>query len=236
MLHRPRQTPVLSAAAGLLPATAVAEEVVTGVVASGAGAGFIAIAFLLVAALLARHKTPRLVQRLDALLGRRRLAAALAKARVRSLERCVLPGRSDSLTRVDCAVATSAGIVCLRVLHGNGAVFGRAQDPQWSRVRGIGRSTLLNPLIQNEGRVRAVERLVPDVPVRGLVVFTGSVDLAGARDEGVLHVSELAAWLDAWQDDTPSIDDPDAAWLTFRAGVMTDDAAQRDFEAELSFG
>jgi hypothetical protein len=54
-------------------------------------------------------------------------------------------------------------------------VFGGEDEAQWTNIDGVHRQRFLNPLIQNEGRTRALQKVVPDVPVENLVIFTGSV-------------------------------------------------------------
>lgn len=226
--------------AAILPAlgsgSALAAELETGIVDSGPATLLIGLAAAIVGALLLRHKATSVTRRIAEKLGRHRLAAALAKARVDSLHNVILPGCHDGLSRIDCAVLTSAGIVCIRVRHGGGMVFGNASDPQWTCVHGVLRRSFLNPLLQNEGRVRAVEAVVADMPVVSLVVFTGNVRFSLRPAANALKVHELAAWLDAYQDDNPSAADPESAWLCLQAAALTDPAAQRDFEAQLSFG
>lgn len=240
MNWRTPASPVTAAFALALPAlpggTALAAEVDTGIVSSGPAALLIGLAAVIVAALLLRHKATSLSRRIGEHIGRHRLSAALAKARVESIHDVILPGRYDGLSRIDCAVLTSAGIICIRVQHGSGMVFGNASDPQWSCVHGVLRRQFLNPLIHNEGRVRAIEAVVSDMPVVNLVVFTGNVRFSLRPADNALSVRELAAWLTAYQDDNPSAPDPDSAWLSLRAAALTDEASQRDFEAQLSFG
>ncbi len=219
----------------LAPAASPAAQA-TGVDAGGIGPLLIGSALVLVAGLLlARHAAP-FVGRLRTRRGRRRLRAAVAALRAPLIERCILPGIGDGLARIDCAVLTPAGIVCIRALHLDGTVFGADDAAQWNRVDGVERSSFLNPLIQNEGRIQALRRVAPGIPVTGAVVFTGRVDFAVAPPAGVLRVAELTDWLARYVRDNPAAADPEAAWFNLRAVAQTDAAAQRDFDAQLSFG
>lgn len=219
-----------------LAAPQLAAAADTGVDTGGIGPLLIAAACLLVAAtLLARHAGP-CIARLRVRQGRRRLRRATSAARLPTLERCILPGIGDNLARIDCAVLTSAGIVCIRAIHGNGTIFGKRDEPQWSRVDGVERHGFLNPVIQNEGRVQALRRAAPGIPVVNAVVFTGNVRFAGRAPAEALPVAKLASWLDDYANANPSAADPEAAWLSLRSVAMTDEAAQRDFDAQLSFG
>jgi hypothetical protein len=94
----------------------------------------------------------------------------------------------------------------------------------------------LNPLIQNEGRRRALQQVVPDVPVDNLVIFTGSVEFTAAPPQNVIHVSRLESYVAKHVFGPSKIKDWDAVWLTVNAAVLKDDAARKDFAAQISFG
>ncbi len=216
--------------------SALAADEATGVVVNGLALLPIGAAAVIVLTLLLRRKATPVVRRLAERLGRRRLGAILARTKLPHMHNVIIPGRYDGLSRIDCAVLTSAGIVSIRVQHGSGMVFGNATDPQWTRVRGSLCRQFLNPLIQNEGRVNSLQTVVPGMPVTSLVVFTGRVRFSLPPAGNVLDVTRLAEWLETYQTDNPSARDPDTAWMNLKSAALTDAASQRDFEAQLSFG
>lgn len=195
-----------------------------------------AVAAVIVMALLTRHHSLRFLNRFTERSGRRRLQRILRGAQLESLDRFVLPATGGDLTRIDHAVLTSAGIVCIRRKQYDGTVFANARDPQWLVVDGVKQQQFLNPLMQNEGRVAAIRRVVPDMPVFNLVVFTGDTEFSVAPAPNVISVARLAGWLRRLEEQQQSAQNHDDAWLTLRAAALTDEASLRDFEAQLSFG
>ena len=77
----------------------------------------------------------------------------------------IIPGAYGGLAKIDHAILTSGGILCIQTKHFNGIVFGDEDEAQWTNVDGVRRQRFLNPVIQNEGRARALRQVVPDVPV-----------------------------------------------------------------------
>jgi Nuclease-related domain len=228
-----RLCPVFAAASSS-PALAAAPE--TGLGTGGlASISLFAGAGILLALLLHNRAMP-LLRAATRWLGRRRILKLIRQNGFDVLDNFILPGASDGLTRIDYAVLTSAGIVCIRANTCNGTIFGGLRDPQWSNVDGVDRFGFLNPVIQNEGRARAISRTVGDMPVVNLVVFCGDTQFSIKPADNVIHLSELQSWLQHYQNETPSARDPEAAWLTLRATAKTDAASRKDFAAQLSFG
>jgi hypothetical protein len=151
------------------------------------------------------------------------------------LDDFIVPGAYGGLTRVDYAILTSGGILCIQTKHYNGVVFGEAKEPQWTNVDGIHRRKFLNPLIQNEGRAKALQKIVPDVPVASLVVFTGAVQFTSLPEKNVIHVRDLDKTISGFVFGSCKIDDWDAVWMSVKAAALTDDESRKDFNAQLSF-
>ena len=115
-------------------------------------------------------------------------------------------------------------------------VFGDPQDPQWTNVDGVHRRKFLNPHIQNEGRARALRKVVPNLPVANLVVFTGDVEFTADRQKNVIHLAELDSYITKFELGPSKVDDWNAIWLTVKSSVLTDEESRKDFDAQLSFG
>ena len=130
----------------------------------------------------------------------------------------------------------SVANLCIQTKHFNGIVFGDADEPQWTNVEGVHRQRFLNPLIQNEGRARALRKALPDVPVDNLVVFTGNVEFTSAPPRNVIHVSKLESYIAKHVFGPSKIKDWHAVWLTLQSAVLNDAAARKDFAAQISFG
>ncbi len=208
---------------------------VTGIANLGVGVFLISIAVALLLTLLFRASATHVAGMVTARLGRRRIRRILTEKSANVLDDFILPGAYGGLTHVDHAVLTSGGVLCIQTKHYNGLVFGNADEPQWTNVDGIHKRKFLNPLIQNEGRTRALEKIVPDVPVANLVVFTGSVQFASPLEKNVIHIRDLRNYIARFVFGPCKIDDWDAVWLTVRAAALTDEESRKDFRAQLSF-
>lgn len=226
--------PALAAADEAAPAAASA-EIATGLSNVGPAALLIAAAFLMVAALLFRGSASRITRWLGEYAGRRRIRRVLRRRGAEVLEDFILPGAYGGLTRVDFAVLTSGGILCINAKHYQGAIFGGEELPQWKNVDGVRQQKFLNPLIQNAGRTRALQQVVPGVPVANLVVFTGPVQVSTIKAKNVIHVGQLDSYIAKFVFGPSKVKDWDAVWLTVRSAALTDEGSRRDFQAQLSF-
>jgi hypothetical protein len=93
----------------------------------------------------------------------------------------------------------------------------------------------LNPLIQNEGRRRALQQIVPEVPVASLVVFTGSVEFTTPPPANVIQTRQLKSFVSKFVLGPSKVGDWDAVWLTVQDAALTDDASRKDFAAQVGF-
>lgn len=223
---------LLLASSGALPADTPAA---TGVVSTGPAMILFGIAAIMITGLLFRHTAQRVGQQLVNRIGDLRIRRVLARHGAHQLHDIIIPGAYGGLARIDHAVLTVGGILCIRTVHSHGVVFGTEDDAQWTHVDGITRRRFLNPLIQNEGRTRALRNIVPDVPVANLVVFTGNVEFPNPLPANVIHVDRIDSYIAKFVFGPSKVDDWDAVWMSVEAAVLRDDASRRDFAAQLSF-
>ena len=80
-----------------------------------------------------------------------------------------------------------------------------------------------------------MQKVVPDVPVANLVIFTGSVEFTTPPPKNVIHVDELESYIAKFIFGPSKIDDWQAVWLTVNAAAMTDEDTRKDFQAQLGF-
>lgn len=194
-----------------------------------------AIAAALILTLLFRSTVNHLVQAITRKVGTRRIHKVLLARSKDVLDDFLLPGAYGGLTRIDHAILTSGGILCIQTKHYNGIVFGGSNEPQWTNVNGIRRRKFLNPLIQNEGRTRALQNAVPDVPVANLIVFTGDVNFTSATEKNVIHVRNLDSYIAKFVFGPCKIKDWDAVWMSVKSAALTDEDSRKDFQAQMSF-
>lgn len=217
------------------PSVAAEQEIAPGLGNTGIGMFIIAVAGALLLTLLFRTSATRIARVITASIGRRRIRRILNNRSADVIEDVIVPGAYGGLTHIDHAILTSGGILCIQTKHYNGVVFGEDDEPQWTNVDGIQRRKFLNPLIQNEGRTRALQKIVPAVPVANLVVFTGSIQFTSPLPPNVVHVRDLESYIARFVFGPCKVDDWHTVWMTVRAAMLTDDDSRKDFDAQLSF-
>lgn len=84
--------------------------------------------------------------------------------------------------QIDIVVATDAGLIVIEVKDFIGWIFGKGNQDYWTQVSGYGkyRNRFYNPFKQNEGHIKALRRLSPQMaalPMYSLVVFVGDCEL-----------------------------------------------------------
>jgi Nuclease-related domain len=210
-------------------------EAVTGLANVGPAMFVIAIACALLLTLFFRASATRVANLITAEIGKRRIRRSLIQKSRDVLEDFILPGAYGGLTKIDHAILTSGGIICIQTKHYNGIVFGGPEEPQWTNVDGVQRRKFLNPMIQNEGRTKALQKVVAKVPVANLIVFTGSVQFTSPLEKNVIHVRDLNSYIAKFVFGPCKIKDWDAVWMTVKAAALTDEETRKDLSAQLSF-
>lgn len=218
-----------------LPAVAAETVAVTGITSVGPAIFMFTIAGALLLTLIFRKVATQIAHFLVARLGEVRIRRALEARSKDVLHDFMLPGAYGGIARIDHAIMTAGGILCIQTKHYNGVVFGEDDEPQWTNVDGVTRRRFLNPLIQNEGRTRALQKIVPEVPVANLVIFTGSVEFTSAPPKNVIRVAQLESFIAKFVFGPSKVEDWDAVWMTVQSAAMTDDATRKDHAAQLSF-
>jgi hypothetical protein len=215
----------------LFEAQASAATGITG----GSGAGFLfAIAAALILTLVFRAAAKQFLASILAKIGAIRVRRVLKAEGSTVLHDLVLPGAYGGLVKIDHAVRISGGVLCILTMPSRGLIFGRPDEPQWSNVNGTLRHRFLNPLIENESQVRALQATVPGVPVTGVVIFTGHVEFSCTPPPNVMHVSRLHKFLASPVFDSSSVEDWDAVWLTIRSAGVTNAASLKSHPAKIA--
>ena len=201
------------------------------------GLTLISIAVVLIATLVLMPLIARTRDRIHKLRFRQRMHGALARTSADALHDFLLPGAYGGLIRIDHAIMTPAGVVCIRTKQLRGRILTDLRDSQWEVSDGESSHRFLNPVIQNDGRAAALRRIVPDVPVHSLIVLDGPCDFDRGTHENVVPTPELKAFVEALPPmpltDGQTVDD---AWLQIRSAALTDPESRKDFAAQLSFG
>jgi len=232
---KPARTILTSTPLVVVPTLAADAEVQTGITSVGPAVFVFTVAAALLLTLFFRSTARHLARFATAQIGQWRIKSALKKRSQDVLHDFILPGAYGGLVKIDHAILTAGGILCIQTKHYNGIVFGAEDEAQWTNVDGVKRRRFLNPLIQNEGRSRALRQVVPDVPVANLVIFTGSVEFTSAPPHNVIHVRNLESFIAKFVFGPSKVRDWDAVWLTVRAAALTDSDSRKDLEAQLTF-
>lgn len=235
IMMKPAPNIASGVALAVLPALSAEAQTQTGMNSVGPALFIFTIAGALLLMLVFRSTANHVAGYLTAQLGRRRIKKALERRSPDVLHDFILPGAYGGRVRIDHAILTAGGILCIQTKHFNGIVFGGEDEPQWTNVDGVRRWRFVNPLIQNEGRSRALRQVVPDVPVANLVIFTGSVEFTSPPPQNVIHVRKLESFVARFVFGPSKVKDWDAAWLTVRAAALADAAPRKDLEAQPTF-
>lgn len=217
-----------------LPALAAERVVTTGITNVGPATFIFTLAAALLLTLIFRSAASHVIGALTSRIGAWRIRRVLESRSRDVLHDFILPGAYGGLTKVDHAILTAGGILCIQTKHYNGIVFGSEDEPQWTNVDGTLRRRFLNPCIQNSGRTRALQNIVPDVPVANVVVFTGTVDFPSPPPKHVLRVGQLDSYIAKFIFGPSKVKDWDAAWLTVKSAAMTDEDTRKDLRAQIA--
>ena len=217
-----------------LPALAAEPLVSTGITNVGPAAFIFTIAGALLLTLIFRSTASHVMHIVIGRIGTLRIRRALEARSPDVLHDFILPGAYGGLTKIDHAILTAGGILCIQTKHYSGIVFGGEEEPQWTNVDGTVRRRFLNPLIQNEGRTRALQNVLPDVPVANVVVFTGTVEFPTPPPKNVIRVRDLDSFIAKFVFGPSKVKDWDAAWLTVKSAALTDDATRKDLQAQIA--
>ncbi|NOR37627.1 MAG: hypothetical protein GQ577_12835 [Woeseiaceae bacterium] len=217
-----------------LPALAAEAPIATGITSVGPAAFIFTVAGALLLTLIFRSTASHVMRIITARLGTYRIRHALGARSPDVLHDFILPGAYGGLVKIDHAILTAGGILCIQTKHYNGIVFGAEDEAQWTNVDGTLRRRFLNPLIQNEGRTRALQSVVPDVPVDNLVAFTGTVDFPTPPPKNVIRVAALDSFIAKHIFGPSKVKDWDAAWLTVKSAALTDEASRKDLQAQIA--
>jgi hypothetical protein len=125
---------------------------------------------------------------------------------------------------IEYALLTRSGVLVVDVRDVAGHVFGSESMQDWTVLSGGKRSTFPNPLPPLYDRVAAVNRLLPDTPVTGQVLFTARAQFTTALPADVTTVDHFLAELERTADApaaTAASPALDAAWARLREAARS---------------
>lgn len=130
----------------------------------------------------------------------RRLLANFPECMI--LHDVIIPGRKGKPTQIDFVLLDETGIYVIEAKGYSGTVTGNASDVFWTKtyMRNDGSKDerlVMNPLVQNSGHVRYIEKLIndPSVPVHSIAVLSEKCDSSGIShsksDSFMFHLKDF---------------------------------------------
>jgi len=140
--------------------------------------------------------------------------ARLARVSQALLSGVLIPHVEGGHIHLQHVLLTRQGILVVDLRDIVGHVFGSESMQEWTVLDRSHRSTFSNPLPALYDRMAAVRRLVPEVPVRGLVVFTPGADFSKGYPPNVAMLDGLLEELGSMAEshDDPPADLLEGAW------------------------
>lgn len=114
----------------------------------------------------------------------------------------------DGTTQIDHILISIKGIFVIETKHYSGWIYGNEQSKQWMQVIYRIKNRLQNPLHQNYRHVKVIHQFLDFLPkeqIHSIVVFSGSAEFKSGMPKGVVYLSHLSSYLNAFQDDVISM-------------------------------
>lgn len=129
-----------------------------------------------------------------------RLSSVFASLGTEHLSDVVLEDGLDGLTYIDRIVATPKALLALTLVPHEGMIFGAEGTDQWTRVVGQRTYRFPNPVRANREAVITVKQHCRDVPVEGMVLFTGDCSFPKGRPDIVRLPAEITRPSESFQE------------------------------------
>ncbi|MBE6746398.1 MAG: NERD domain-containing protein [Ruminococcaceae bacterium] len=100
-----------------------------------------------------------------------------------------VPTEGSKTTEIDLLLMHETGLYVFEIKHYKGTIYGKDTDKIWTQYfRSSPNQTFKNPFEQNGYHIRAIKKLLPDIPIHSIVVFT--------NDECELKISNQCQEID----------------------------------------
>lgn len=146
---------------------------------------FVALIVVIACFIYVKHKERQLIEQVTPITrgnwSERRLVLKLVKAGINPkaiFHDLYIRKPNGEYTQVDVAVATKAGLIVFEVKHYSGWIFGHGKQRYWTQILAYGKEKhrFYNPIMQNEGHIRAIRQCLPQnpgIPIYSVIVFFG---------------------------------------------------------------
>ena len=84
-----------------------------------------------------------------------------------------IPTGRGRTTEIDLLLIHETGLYVFEVKHYKGTIYGKNTDQQWTQYfRTTPNAHFINPIVQNQYHINALQKLFPNVPIHSYIVFT----------------------------------------------------------------
>ena len=90
------------------------------------------------------------------------------------LHDCLIPSQNGKTTQIDHIVISKAGIFVIETKNYKGWIYGNEMSKQWTQVIYQRKEKFYNPLHQNYGHIKAIEKLIGEqitLPYYSVIAF-----------------------------------------------------------------
>ena len=123
----------------------------------------------------------------------RRIRRAIGSLGAKVASDVAVPDGIDGTTYIDYLVMTPDYLLVVLVRRYPGAIFGAERIDQWAQVMREGSYKFANPLTELQDAVVAVKNHLPNVAVKGAVLFDQDSVFPKGKPDGVLHLPDIQA-------------------------------------------
>lgn len=108
-----------------------------------------------------------------------------------------IPSANKNTTEIDLLLIHESGLYVFEMKHYKGTIYGRYEDEKWTQYfRTQPNSHFYSPVRQNEHHCKALQELVPNLPVYSFIVFTNDdavINIKGLQSTGIIvcRIDEL---------------------------------------------
>ena len=138
-------------------------------------------------------------------------------------------------TQLDHVILSRYGVFVLETKNVHGKVYGSEKSEFWKQYlpdvgyRRYGYTQeheLRNPILQNDGHIKSLRRLVfdNDIPIYGIVVFPGDTDMYVTAEKPVLKMWEVVSYIKGFQEEVMSAEQVNYYRRRLLEVISTDEA------------
>lgn len=134
-------------------------------------------------------------------------------------------------SQIDHVVVSLYGVFVIETKYYKGWIFGGAKSENWTQNIYGNKYQLRNPLLQNEGHIKAIDRLLgypKDVPIYNIVAFSRQAQLKVDDSLPVMYWGQVPGYIRSFQDQCLSAEKVDEICNILLAANLVDRSARKE--------